>query len=77
MKKQQLGGCYLNDMNSFDWSKPLTEDEAIARMHRVCGNCECEICGKLYYDHPMETRITDRDGYKFLHQLCNGWLGKL
>ena len=58
-----------------DWVRPLTEDEYSERFHRVSGDVVCFICGKLYYDHPKENRLTGFDFHE--HRLCNGWLGHL
>ena len=60
-----------------DWKRELTQREALARMHRVSGDQVCPKCGYIYYDHPVETRVLDREGRPFLVRLCNGWLGKL
>lgn len=46
-------------------------------MLRVSGDWVCRVCGRLYYEHPDETRVLDRDGHCFLTRLCDGTLGKL
>ena len=41
-----------------------------AQWYRASGLCECEICGKQYYDHkPLY-------GFNWLLKLCNGDLIK-
>jgi hypothetical protein len=60
-----------------DWNREIPEDELWKRLHRVSGDCKCEICGNLYYNHPDETRILDWDGNPYLKRLCFGWFGKL
>jgi hypothetical protein len=40
-------------------------------MYRASGDCVCETCGKLYYDHPYFT-----EPYEFL-TICNGDIVKL
>jgi hypothetical protein len=62
-----------------DWKRELTEEEICRRLHRVGGDCLCEVCGNPFYDHPDETRenALDWDGYSYLKRLCFGWLGKL
>ena len=42
------------------------------KFYRASGDCICEVCGKKYYDHPMDSEITDQDGNKYLNILCNG-----
>jgi hypothetical protein len=60
-----------------DWQRDLTEEEICRRLHRVGGDCICEVCGKPYYDHADEIRVLDWDGYPYLKRLCFGWFGKL
>ena len=60
-----------------DWERELSEEEYLRRTFRVSGECVCEVCGNLYYDHPMETRILGYDDAPFLNRLCDGRLGKL
>lgn len=63
---------------AFDWeSIEMTDEEAARRMVRASGDVECSICGKLYWKHPMEPRITDRESRPFLHRGCDGHLLKL
>lgn len=67
-----------NDEVDDDWERELTDREVGLRMHRVSGECICDICGNEYWKHPMETRIPSGvDDRPFLHRLCNGWFGKL
>ncbi len=40
--------------------------------YRASGDCICEVCGKLYYDHLYFT-----EEYAFLNVLCNGDIVKL
>jgi hypothetical protein len=40
--------------------------------HRASGQCVCDVCGKLYYDHPYFA-----EPYEFLTILCNGDIVKL
>ena len=61
-----------------DWERPLSEEESCRRMHRVSGQCVCDICGYEYWQHPDETRcLSAIDDQPFMVRLCNGWLGKL
>ena len=46
----------------------LTETDT---MYRASGDCVCEACGKLYYDHPPVK------GFEFLNRICNGDFVKL
>ena len=47
---------------------------------RASGNVACTVCGKDYYQHPMDhsvlTRITG-EAEPFLHLLCDGSRVKL
>lgn len=56
-----------------DGERPLSDEEAHDRMYRVSGDCVCKVCGKTYWKHPDEVRLT----WIHLKRLCNGWLGKL
>jgi len=38
---------------------------------RAGGDCICDVCGFVYYDHQVVT------GYRWLRKLCNGELVKL
>ena len=54
------------------------EDFRILNSYRACGECICEICGKLFYDHkPYLPSGKTNDGYPWLNELCNGDLVKL
>jgi len=46
---------------------------------RASGDCICEICGKKYYDHPLEKNkeYLDYEDRPFLRRLCDGTLVKL
>lgn len=66
-----------NDEVDDDWERDLTDREISLRMHRVSGECICDICGHEYWKHPMETRILGFEDLPFLHRMCNGWFGKL
>ena len=46
-------------------------------MIRACGDTVCSICGKKYYDHPMDTEQLSYDGHPFLHIGCDGTRLKL
>jgi len=61
----------------YDWTLPLTEEDACERMVRCSHNTICELCGLPYLKDPYEGRILDWEGRPFLHQLCDGRLGKL
>lgn len=53
-------------------------DEEIMRQERRCGgDCVCEECGKIYYDHPYIANSVDWEGRPFLHLICNGTIAKL
>lgn len=67
----------LEDGTVDDWERDLTEDEYLKRTRRAGGDCECDVCGRKYYDHPMEVRILGYDDQPFLHRICDGWLVKL
>jgi hypothetical protein len=41
-------------------------------MYRASGDCVCQTCGKLYYDHPHLV-----EPYEFLNILCDGDFIKL
>jgi hypothetical protein len=43
---------------------------------RASGLMRCEICGKLYYDHPLGGPV-GYDDEPFLHILCDGSYVKL
>lgn len=43
---------------------------------RAGGDVPCEICGKLYYDHPMDEVHLGSDGAPWLHRVCDGRLVK-
>ena len=44
---------------------------------RVSGDCICESCGKVYYDHQYDMDEVDYNGRPFLIVLCNGERVKL
>jgi len=57
--------------------RPVATDAQIACMergeaYRASGDCVCEACGKLYYDHPYFA-----EPYAFLNVLCSGDMVKL
>jgi hypothetical protein len=62
-----------------DGIRELSEEEFWDRFHRVDGNVVCAICGRLYYDHPRETRLNHKvwNGAAPERRLCNGWFGHL
>jgi len=41
-------------------------------MIRASGDVVCEICGRKYYDHPMDEEQLSYDGRPFLHIGCDG-----
>jgi len=41
-------------------------------MIRASGDVICEVCGKKYYDHPMDMNQFSYDGHPFLHVRCDG-----
>lgn len=58
-------------------NRPIATQEQIDKMdngemYRASGDCICEKCGKLYYDHDYFA-----EPYEFLNILCNGDLVKL
>ncbi len=54
------------------------EEARIEKSYRACGDCVCEICGKLYYDHKQyKPSGKTNDGQPWLQELCNGQLVKL
>lgn len=44
----------------------------MSEFKRVSGDCICEICGKIYYDHEYGMEEIGYDGRPFLIVLCNG-----
>jgi hypothetical protein len=44
--------------------------------HYADGRCICDLCGKLYYDHPLGGPFGWQDR-QWLHRLCDGRLVKL
>ena len=61
----------------FKRNRPIPTQEQLDKMdngevYRASGNCVCDICGKLYYDHDYFA-----EPYEFLNILCNGDLVKL
>lgn len=44
---------------------------------RAGGDVICEVCGKKYYDHPMDKEILSWGGYPFLNVGCDGTRLKL
>ena len=52
-------------MNAYVWSVDATSGQMTRMdegdMYRASGDCVCETCGKLYYDHPYFT-----EPYEFL-----------
>lgn len=57
--------------------RPIPTFEQMARMdggdmYRASGDCVCETCGKLYYDHPYFA-----EPYEYLTNICNGEIVKL
>lgn len=49
----------LDKINNHDW-------------YRASGDCICDICGKLYYDHSYFV-----EPYEWLNIICNGDMVKL
>jgi hypothetical protein len=45
--------------------------------HRASGDCICEDCGEVYYDHQYDMEELGYDGQPFLIVLCNGERVKL
>lgn len=43
---------------------------------RAGGDCVCEHCGKVYFDHEMDERHVGLDGAPWLHRICDGRLVK-
>ena len=48
-------------------------------MQRVSGDIVCNVCGKMYYQHPDDWRTAtmNNDYFPWLVILCDGVLGKL
>ena len=48
-------------------------------MQRVSGDIVCNVCGKMYYQHPQDWRTAHKsnDYFPWLVVLCDGVLGKL
>lgn len=44
---------------------------------RADGSMECEVCGKLYFDHPSDWRVIGYGNVPFLTVLCDGRRVKL
>jgi len=44
---------------------------------RACGDCVCNICGEIYFDHPPDKVHVGYDGHTVFRKLCNGDLVKL
>lgn len=44
---------------------------------RAGGGTVCEICGKLYYDHPYDMDVLGYDDRPFLKIICGGRRVKL
>lgn len=40
--------------------------------YRASGECICEICGKTYYEHPLDETELDQNDEPFMNILCNG-----
>jgi len=53
------------------------ESDSEVEFIRAGGDCVCDECGKLYYDHPMDYENLDFNGGPFLHILCSGERVKL
>lgn len=41
------------------------------------GDCVCEKCGHIYYDHPSDWRDVGKDGLPYLKVICDGTRVKL
>ena len=44
---------------------------------RACGDCLCDVCGRPYFDHPMDWRVIGYGNVPFLNVLCDGRRVKL
>mgnify|MGYP001171393756 CR=1 FL=1 len=51
---------------------PVVIAKRIWFAYRAGGDVECRICGRKYYDHPMEPTETDWNDQPYLHVLCSG-----
>lgn len=40
--------------------------------YRAGGGCICSICGREYWNHPLDVNVVSWDGQLFLHILCDG-----
>ena len=64
----------LRSMNDFT----PEEEDRIDKSYRASGDCVCEQCGKVYYDHPAwRPSAKTNDGVPWLNELCNRDLVKL
>ena len=53
------------------------EEDRIMKSYRAGGDVVCEVCGKVYYDHPEYKPSAKTCGYVWLNEICNGDLVKL
>jgi len=44
---------------------------------RASGECVCAVCGKLFYDHPLDWRVIEYGNRPALQVLCDGQRVKL
>jgi hypothetical protein len=57
------------------WPKyhgPLNKDPYNGEVFRASGDVICEICGKLYYDHPEDHFSLGYNGKPYNHVICDG-----
>jgi len=54
-----------------------THDELEIGFYRASGLCVCNVCNKLYYDHPYANEARDQEGAPYLNVLCDGDIVKL
>jgi len=60
--------------------QPLTkeEEDRMSKSFRASGYVTCDICGKIYYDHPAYIPSgKTNNGIPWLNELCDGKLVKL
>ena len=55
----------------------MSDDEIDKLMFRASHLCECSICGKEYWDHPLVGNTRDFQGTPFLNFICDGSIVKL
>jgi hypothetical protein len=66
MLKKQMQKCEMTSL-----------PEPIGDGLRASGECVCETCGQLFFDHPDEWRRVGFGEVPFLNILCDGTLVKL